>query len=71
MTRLIHFFNQMVFKELIPSMIKASGERRASEANRLALVSEYTTKAASFIGKSLLKSMLSTAAPSALPLLTR
>ena len=71
MTRLIHFFTQMVIKELIPSMIKASGERRAAEANRLAFVTDYTTKAASFIGKSLLKSMLSTAAPSAFPLLTQ
>jgi len=70
MTRLIHFFNLMVFKELIPSMIKASGERRASEASRYAFVAEYTTKAASFMGGALLKSMLPTAS-SALPLLTQ
>jgi hypothetical protein len=72
MTRLIHFFNQTVFKELIPSMIKASGERRASEASRYAFVAEYTTKAASYMGGALLKSMLPIpTAASALPLLTQ
>ena len=74
MTRLIHFFTRMVIKELIPSMIKASGERRASEASRLAFVTEYTTKAASYIGKSLLESMLPTAVSavsSSFPLLTQ
>ena len=72
MTRLIHFFNKMVFKELIPSMIKASGERRASEASRYAFIAEYTTKAASLMGGALLKSMLPIPnAASALPLLTQ
>lgn len=74
MTRLIHFFTQMVIKELIPSMIKASGERRAAEAKRIAFVTEYTTKAASYIGKSLLESMLPTAVSavsSSFPLLTQ
>ena len=74
MTRLIHFFTRMVIKELIPSMIKASGERRAAEAKRTSLVTEYTTKAASYIGKSLLESMLPTAVSavsSSFPLLTQ
>lgn len=74
MTRLIHFFTRMVIKELIPSMIKASGERRAAEAKRTAFVTEYTTKAASYIGKSLLESMLPTAVSavsSSFPLLTQ
>jgi hypothetical protein len=73
MTRLIHFFTLMVIKELIPSMIKASGERRAAEAKRTAFVTDYITKAASYIGKSLLESMLPTAvsAVSSFPLLTR
>lgn len=74
MTRLIHFFTRMVIKELIPSMIKASGERRAAEAKRTAFVTEYTTKAANYIGKSLLESMLPTAVSavsSSFPLLTQ
>ena len=58
MTRLIHFFTQMMFKELIPSMIKASGERRASEAKRIALVFDYSKKAVTFLGGALLKKML-------------
>ena len=74
MTRLIHFFTRMVIKELIPSMIKASGERRAAEKKRAAFVTDYTTKAASYIGKSLLESMLPTAVSavsSSFPLLTQ
>ena len=74
MTRLIHFFTRMVIKELIPSMIKASGERRAAETKRTAFVTEYTTKAANYIGKSLLESMLPTAVSavsSSFPLLTQ
>ena len=58
MTRLVHFFNQMVIKELIPNMIEASGERRASEAKRIALVSDYSKKTVTFLGGALLKKML-------------
>lgn len=58
MTRLVHFFNQMVIKELIPNMIEASGERRASEAKRIALVSGYSKKTVTFLGGALLKKML-------------
>ena len=74
MTRLIHFFTRMVIKELIPSMIKASGERRAAEAKRTSMAAGYTTKVASYIGKSLLESMLPTAVSavsSSFPLLTQ
>jgi hypothetical protein len=74
MTRLIHFFTRMVIKELIPSMIKASGERRAAERKRTEIVTGYATKAASYIGKSLLESMLPTAVSavsSSFPLLTQ
>ena len=58
MTRLVHFFAEMVYRKLIPNMIEASGERRASEAYRIALVSDYSKKAASFMGGALLKKML-------------
>lgn len=58
MTRLVHFFNQIVIKELLPNMIEASGERRASEAKRIALVSDYSKKTATFLGGALLKKML-------------
>jgi len=58
MTRLVHFFAEMVYRQLIPNMLEAAGERRASEANRIALVFDYSKKAASFMGGALLKSML-------------
>ena len=58
MTRLVHFFNQIVIKELLPNMIEASGERRASEAKRIALVSDYSKKTVTFLGGALLKKML-------------
>jgi hypothetical protein len=58
MTRLVHFFNQMVIKELIPNMIEASGERRAAEAKRIAFVFDYSKKAVTFLGGALLKKML-------------
>ena len=58
MTRLVHFFNKIVIKELLPNMIEASGERRASEAKRIALVSDYSKKTVTFLGGALLKKML-------------
>jgi len=58
MTRLVHFFNRIVIEKLIPNMIEASGERRASEAKRIALVSEYSKKTVTFLGGALLKKML-------------
>jgi hypothetical protein len=58
MTRLVHFFNKMVIKELIPNMIEASGERRAAEAKRIAFVFDYSKKAVTFLGGALLKKML-------------
>jgi len=39
-------------------MIEASGERRASEAKRIALVSDYSKKTVTFLGGALLKKML-------------
>ena len=47
-----------VIEKLIPNMIEASGERRASEAKRIALVSEYSKKTVTFLGGALLKKML-------------
>ena len=44
--------------ELLPNMIEASGERRASEAKRIALVSDYSKKTVTFLGGALLKKML-------------
>jgi len=58
MTRLVHFFAEMVYRQLIPNMIEASGERRASEAKRIALVSDYSKKTVTFLGGALLKKML-------------
>ena len=58
MTRLVHFFNRIVIEKLIPNMIEASGERRASEAKRIALVSDYSKKTVTFLGGALLKKML-------------
>lgn len=55
MTRLVHFFAEMVYRQLIPNMLEASGERRKSEAHRIELVTEYTTKAAKFLGGAALK----------------
>jgi hypothetical protein len=47
-----------VYSVLVPNMLEAAGERRASEAKRIALVSDYSKKAVTFLGGALLKKML-------------
>lgn len=58
MTKFMSFIVFQVYSVLLPNMLEAAGERRASEAKRIALVSDYSKKAVTFLGGALLKKML-------------
>jgi len=58
MTKFMSFIVFQVYSVLVPNMLEAAGERRASEAKRIALVSDYSKKAVTFLGGALLKKML-------------
>lgn len=57
MTKFMSFIVYHVYNVLVPSMLEAAGERRASEAKRIALVSGYSKKAVMFLGGAVLKKM--------------
>jgi len=58
MPKFMSFIVFQVYSVLVPNMLEAAGERRASEAKRIALVSDYSKKAVTFLGGALLKKML-------------
>ena len=58
MTKFMSFIIFHVYNVLVPNMLEAAGERRASEAKRIALVFDYSKKAVTFLGGALLKKML-------------